>query len=137
AAVRTEERIAKLMGSDSATAFKVEVEQTNDKLEVLKMMEQMFGAPHTSHGPAIPGEVVPTTTEPRKRRPLQTDSVATTNTNKPNTPPNEFPDAIPAHEVQEEAVTIAEDIEPTPQPQPRRKRKTPDTTSHLLRDYDD
>ena len=134
AAVRTEERIAKLMGTDAATLFKVEadvVSRQSDANEVQSMLDNFFGRTNTQPDTkTIPGEVVTSAGYTRPRRPLKKsapityaqhnteDEFATDNTFQPN-------------EVQEEAITLAEDIEPAPHPRTQ-KRSNP-----LLRDYDD
>ncbi|QKV96722.1 sigma-70 region 4 domain-containing protein [Streptomyces sp. NA02950] len=42
AAIRTEERIARLFGTDSATAFVVKVDTPNDDIEVQRMIDQYY-----------------------------------------------------------------------------------------------
>lgn len=129
-AVRTEERIAKLLGLDSATAFKVEVEQTNDPLEVAKMMARMFGGD--------PDEITEAPARPKKPRVI-TSSAAATNAEK--SAPSEFPHAFDAHEQPIEEQPEFEPVRPllnVRDIQGIRKRKyQTDRPNPLLKDYDD
>lgn len=119
-AVRIQERIAKLLGLDSATAFKVEVEQTNDKLEVLRIMDHFFGE-HGHTDPKLKADLAegerrraaglpPQPARDRIRRPMVIQGSATDATPKHN-PETEFADAFQPHEVNREAVEFADDVE--------------------------
>ncbi|WP_333745901.1 sigma-70 region 4 domain-containing protein [Streptomyces sp. IBSBF 2950] len=130
-AVRIQERIAKLLGLDSATAFKVEVERADDVSEVQKMMDQYFGV-STAARPAIPGEVISSTTG-RKRRPLK------------ESPPIQYApstaDEFAAEPDATEEVPELEDFEPDPAPRPtnkaRRGKPVQNPAHRFLRDADD
>jgi hypothetical protein len=140
AAVRTEERIAKLMGTDSATAFVVKADVTNretDALEVQRHIDEFFGRNAATKPKTIPGEVVTSEGYTRLRRPLKKSEPI----KYASTPADEFrhDNTFQPHEVHKEAVTIAEDIEePEPAPRPRRKGKpVPNPADQFLRDSDD
>ncbi|WCH97066.1 hypothetical protein POD33_35015 [Streptomyces moderatus] len=135
AAVRTEERIAKLMGTDSATLFKMEaqvVSKESDANDAQRLLDQFFGRADDGAAPTvIQGGVISPTTG-RRRRPTQE--------RKPLTyaapPVDEFasePDAT---------LDIPEGFEdlgtPEPAPKPRRKGKPiPNPAAQFLRDSDD
>lgn len=131
-AVRIWERISRLIGTDSAQAFKVEVEQPNDPLEVAKMMARMFGGD--------PDEITEAPPRRNSRPRVITSSAVATEVEKPAK--NEFPDAIPAHARPTEE---QREFEPAPEPllnardiQGIRKRKyQTDRPNPLLKDYDD
>lgn len=157
-AIRTEERIAKLLGLDSATQFKVEMEEIDpfknrigalttlgkifrdsqkDSSEIDKQIAELEQA--KAEGKPLP---------PRVRRP--TPDWYLENERKKeearqaarNTPADEFRNdaTFAAHEVQEEAITLAdwdkENLQPKDSPRPRRQSK-PAPYNPLLRDSDD
>ncbi|WP_405925715.1 hypothetical protein [Streptomyces sp. NBC_00035] len=134
-AVRTEERIAKLLGLDSATAFKVEVEQVNDETEFMKMLNNY----RTKLGQ-------PTSDVPPKRHAIRARSahpaIADTNAHlfdgsAAPLPESEFAgdNTFQPHEVQEHIQEPVEEFEPAPRP--RRKKPTPNPSLQFLRDSDD
>ncbi|GGZ01052.1 hypothetical protein GCM10010385_58240 [Streptomyces geysiriensis] len=124
-AIRTEERIAKLLGLDSATAFKVEIEKTDDALEFNKMLDQILGTVgRTEREGNRPRPI-----RPPKARPAITYTAA---------PDAEFRNdtTFQPREVQPEAFDLGDeaDFEPEPAPRPRRQSKP---SSPLLVDDDD
>ncbi|GGQ11000.1 hypothetical protein GCM10010215_40060 [Streptomyces virginiae] len=151
-AVRIQERIAKLLGLDSATAFKVEVENVDTATEFNKMLDKLMGQE---------GRTEREGNRPRRRtQPQVLQGIANTydptkDKPAPHNPETELAkDAtFAAHEVQPEAVRIAEDLEefePKPaRPEPllnardvqsakkRRSRGASTKPNPLLRDYDD
>jgi len=120
-ALRVEERIAKLMGTDSATLFKVEataVSRESDANEAQRLLDQYFGNNNQQNN-AEPKFIPHVDVTSRPRRPTRPLSGAAA-TNADHTPPDEFAedaDVFQPHEVQREAVRIAHDVEP-----PRRRR---------------
>jgi transcriptional regulator with XRE-family HTH domain len=75
-AVRIWERISKLMGTDSATLFKIEADVHNretDANEAQALLDQFFGANPDQRRtrPVIKGEIVTTNGHTRPRRPLK------------------------------------------------------------------
>lgn len=134
AAVRTEERIAKLLGLDSATQFKMEVQdmsRESDANEVQGMLDRYFSR-DSAEPKTIAGEVVTNNGYTRPRRPLQ----------KPKHV--QYAKTEPADELAREADAREElDIEdlapPVPQPRPRRKRgdAIPNPAAQFLVDEDD
>ncbi|WP_327747979.1 hypothetical protein [Streptomyces europaeiscabiei] len=146
AAIRTEERIAKLLGLDSATAFKVEVEQTDDRTAFLDMLldyQARQGRDTTktqTEAAALEqakaeGKPLP----PRRRRPtpdwyLEKERKEAEARQAAHTP-DEFPNATPAGQVQEHTQQPQEEFEPAPRP--RTKKPAPNPSLQFLRDSDD
>ncbi|MDX3666969.1 sigma factor-like helix-turn-helix DNA-binding protein [Streptomyces europaeiscabiei] len=135
-AVRIWERISRLMGTDSATLFKVEANVHNretDRIEVARLMEEFFGAPTSATEPKVIPHIDLTQ---RRRRPFRMPSGAVaTNTDKTS---DEFADAIPAGQLQKTDPEPVEEFEPAPQPKARRKSRTiPNPAAQFLRDADD
>lgn len=132
AAIRTEERIAKLLGLDSATAFKVEVENVDDRTEFNKMLDRLMNQEGRTEREG--------NRERRATRPRVIQSSAThSDPSQPqahNPAEDEFrkDNTFAAHEVREEAVSIAEDLEEF---EPVRVPRTQKRSNPLLRDYDD
>ncbi|WP_228900098.1 sigma-70 region 4 domain-containing protein [Streptomyces sp. DH1] len=134
AAVRTEERIAKLMGTDSAQLFKVEaapVSRESDANDAQKLLDQFFGAnpdERRRERPAIKGEVITTNGHTRPRRPRQPRKPITYT-------------APPVDEFAAEADATLEEFdieEPEPAPRPRRKgQPVQNPAERFLRDNDD
>ncbi|MGW5568483.1 sigma factor-like helix-turn-helix DNA-binding protein [Streptomyces tendae] len=153
-AVRIQERIAKLLGLDSATAFKVEVEKFDDKLEVLRIMDHFFGE-NGYTDPRLKADLAegerrqaaglpPQPPRDRIRRPMVIQGTATTSTSAPL--PDEFAkdNTFQPHEVQAEEISFADDVEEfepvKAEPsnfKPRRGRARPNPASRFLVDSDD
>jgi transposase len=126
-AVRIQERIAKLLGLDSATAFKVEVEQVDVNTEFNKMLDKLIGQEGRTERE---GNRPRRSTSPRVIPGSATTSV---------TPAHEFaaePDATEPTEF---------DIEPElgipePAPRPHKRRRgqpIPNPAAQFLTDADD
>lgn len=133
AAIRTEERIARLFGTDSATAFVVKTEITDDRTEFNKMLDKLMNQE---------GRTEREGNRPRRStRPRVISGVAATPA--PHNPESEFrkDSTFEPHEVQPEAVTLAEDLEEfepvKPKPQRRRGQPIPNPAAQFLRDSDD
>lgn len=138
AAVRTEERIAKLMGTDSAQLFKVEataVSRESDANDAQKMLDQFFGANPDERRtrPVIKGEIVTTNGHTRPRRPLKKSEPF--RYAAPATEPDEFaaePDAT------EEFLEEFEPVKADPANFRNKGRRTPQNPAHrFLTDSDD
>ncbi|MDX3522046.1 sigma factor-like helix-turn-helix DNA-binding protein [Streptomyces scabiei] len=126
AAVRTEERIAKLMGTDSATLFKVEAAiptRESDALEVQKLIDSYFGR---ESSPTIPGEVVHRKRPRQVRQPIVYAAPV----------PDEF---APEPNAATEEPLEPEEFEPEPRPtnRPRRGKPVQNPAHQFLRDSDD
>lgn len=160
-AVRTEERISKLLGLDSATQYKVEVEPSDkytDQLTVFRLLrgiQEKRGKDTTKTDASIAeaeerqAKGLPPV---RRTRPLADwvkngESAPSTRSGSatPKTV-DEFADTFAAHEVQPEAFRIAEDLEEfePERPEPllnardiQNARKPTNNNHKLLRDYDD
>jgi predicted transcriptional regulator len=127
-AVRTEERISKLLGLDSATAFTVAVENVDDRTEFNKMLDRLMGQE---------GRTEREGNRPHpQRKPMTVLGSAIANVDKTHNPANEFADAIPAHQIQEFEPEPVEEFEPAPRPR-RRGRPVPNPADQFLRDSDD
>ncbi|MEW2311777.1 hypothetical protein AB0918_24575 [Streptomyces sp. NPDC006864] len=138
AAVRTEERISRLLGLDSATAFVMKAEITDDRTEFNKMLDKLMGQE---------GRTEREGNRPRRStRPRVISGVATTPAHNPE---SEFrkDSTFEPHEVQPQAVTLAEDLEEF-EPvkadpaafRPARRRRgqpIPNPAAQFLRDNDD
>ncbi|MEW2425023.1 sigma factor-like helix-turn-helix DNA-binding protein [Streptomyces nigra] len=131
AAVRTEERIAKLMGTDSATLFKVEathMSKESDALEAQKMLDQFFG-----RDSATPQVIPHVDVTQRRRRPTRERPTLTYAT---HTPADEFasePDAL-----EEVDIETADEFEPIKvDPSNFRKKRPTNPAEQFLVDNDD
>jgi len=128
-AVRIQERIAKLLGLDSATAFKVEIEKTDDTIEVHKIMDHFF-----STNPKAEPKVIPhVDVTQRKKRPIKETPAITYAA--PLSDEFAKDSTFAPHEIQTEDVRISEDLEEFELPPRPRRRAAP--FNPLLVDNDD
>ncbi|MFI0143834.1 hypothetical protein [Streptomyces globisporus] len=135
AAVRTEERIAKLLGLDSATQFKMEVQdmsRESDANEVQGMLDRYFSR-DSAEPKTIAGEVVTNNGYTRPRRPLQKPKPVQYAKTEPA---DEFARDADATELEPEDL-ISEDVEEFPIRRRRRGQPIPNPAAQFLVDEDD
>ncbi|MXM65535.1 hypothetical protein GR925_19270 [Streptomyces sp. HUCO-GS316] len=141
AAVRTEERISRLLGLDSATAYTVQVEKVDDRTEFNKMLDKLLGQE---------GRTEREGNRPRPpHKPKVIPSIATTYdpAQPPTTPdPDEFrnDNTFEPHGVHKEDIQFSdtiEEFEPVkadPANYRNKRGRTPQNPAHrFLTDNDD